>query len=418
MEKIKESKWTYVILSVLVAVILWLYVGADLDVETTVDLHNIPVVFEGEEDLADRGLMITQGANQTVDLKLRVKRNAAFFKFNSDTVSVVVDVSKIEEPSEYTTAYRLVTSGTVSSSSITDMTEERNITFTVSRRTERNVEVQGRLASGVEVAEGYQVGEFSIVPGTITVSGEASTVNQVDHALVTVTSEEPLSESYSGDLPIQLVDVDGNVLDMAALHLETDVDTVQVTLPVVQTKEVKLKVDLKAGGGATAENAEVTIEPETITVAGSADALNGVNEITLPKVIDLSQIYTQEEYTIPVQLDSELTNVSGVTQATVTIKISGLTTRTLEVETGSIEQINVPEGYTADVVTQTFQVQIRGEDADAVEAVIPSQLRVVADLSGVTATGSQTVPAQVYLDGSSDMGVVGSYRVSVSVQRG
>ena len=140
--------------------------------------------------------------------------------------------------------------------------------------------------------------------------------------------------------------------------------------------------------------------------------------ITLPKVIDLSQIYTQEEYTIPIQLDSELTNVSGVTQATVTIKISGLTTRTLEVETGSIEQINVPEGYTADVVTQTFQVQIRGEDADAVAAVIPSQLRVVADLSGVTATGSQTVPAQVYLDGSSDMGVVGSYRVSVSVRRG
>ncbi len=418
MRKIKESKWTYVILSVLVAVILWLYVGADLDVETTVELHNIPVVFEGEEDLADRGLMITEGANQTVDLKLRVKRNTAFFKFNNDTVSVVVDVSKIEEPSEYTTAYRLVTSGTVSSSGITDLSEERNITFTVSRRTERNVEVQGRLAPGVEVAEGYQVGEFSIVPGTITVSGEASTVNQVDHALVTVTSEEPLSESYSGDLPIQLLDVDGNVLDMAALHLETDVDTVQVTLPVVQTKEVKLKVDLKAGGGATVDHAQVDIEPKTITVAGSADALSGLNEITLPKVIDLSQIYTQEEYTIPIQLDSELTNVSGVTQATVTIKISGLTTRTLEVETGSIEQINVPEGYTADVVTQTFQVQIRGEDADAVAAVIPSQLRVVADLSGVTATGSQTVPAQVYLDGSSDMGVVGSYRVSVSVRRG
>ena len=256
MRKIKESKWTYVILSVLVAVILWLYVGADLDVETTVELHNIPVVFEGEEDLADRGLMITEGANQTVDLKLRVKRNTAFFKFNNDTVSVVVDVSKIEEPSEYTTAYRLVTSGTVSSSGITDLSEERNITFTVSRRTERNVEVQGRLAPGVEVAEGYQVGEFSIVPGTITVSGEASTVNQVDHALVTVASEEPLSESYSGDLPIQLLDVDGNVLDMAALHLETDVDTVQVTLPVVQTKEVKLKVDLKSGGGATLPGGE------------------------------------------------------------------------------------------------------------------------------------------------------------------
>lgn len=417
MEKIKESKWTYVILSILVAVIMRLYVGDSLNVETTLDLRNIPVVFEGEEDLADRGLMITDGANQTVNLKLRCNQRT-MFKLNSDTVSVVVDVSKIEEPQEYTTAYRLVTPSTVSSANVTDVTENRNITFTVGRRSERNVEVQGRLDPNVQVADGYQIGEFSIVPGTITVSGEADAVNEVDHALVTVTSEEPLSESYSGELPIQLVGVDGTVLDTEALRLDTDVDTVQVTLPVVQTKKVKLNVELKEGGGATVQNAEVKIEPESIVVAGSADALSGLTEITLPKSIDLSQIFTQEEYAIPIQLDSELTNVSGVTQATVTVKLNGLTTRTLEVETGSIERANVPEGYTAEVVTQTFQVQIRGADEEAVNAVIPSQLRVVADLSGVTATGSQTVPAQIYLDGSSDVGVVGSYRVSVSVQRG
>src|SRR5699024_7825784 len=45
-------------------------------------------------------------------------------------------------------------------------------------------------------------------------------------------------------------------------------------------------------------------------------------------------------------------------------------------------------------------------------------LRVVADLSGVTDTGNQTVPAQVYLDGSSDMGEVGSYQVSETIRRG
>lgn len=416
MEKIKESKWTYAILSVLVAFIMWMYVGSDLNVETTVDLYNVPVVFEGEESLADRMLMITQGGDQTVNLKLRVNRSA-LFKFNTSTVSVVVDVSKIEEPKEYTTTYRLVTPNTVSSSSVTDLTENKEITFTVARLIERNVEVQGRLGTDVVVADGYQIGEFSIVPGTVTVSGESSAVNQVDHAMVMVSSEEPLSESYTGELPVQLVGVDGQVLDQEALHLQIDVETVQVTLPVVQTKEVKLTVDLKAGGGATADHAEVDIEPKSITVAGSASALEGLTEITLPKIIDLSQIYTQEEYTIPIQLDSELTNVSGVTQATVTVKLSGLTSRTIEVETGSIEQANLPEGYTANVVTQSFQVQIRGEDAEAVEAVIASQLRVVADLSGVTAVGSQTVPVQIYLNGSSDVGVVGSYRVSVSVQR-
>ena len=55
---------------------------------------------------------------------------------------------------------------------------------------------------------------------------------------------------------------------------------------------------------------------------------------------------------------------------------------------------------------------------EAVDAVTASQVRIVADLSNLDlSTGSRTVPVKVYLDGSSEVGVVGEYNISISVSR-
>jgi YbbR domain-containing protein len=86
-------------------------------------------------------------------------------------------------------------------------------------------------------------------------------------------------------------------------------------------------------------------------------------------------------------------------------------------EVDSIEFINRPTGYTVQKVTQTRQVQIRGTE-EAVASVTPSQLRIVADLdNAVAATGTQTIPVKVYLDGRSDVGVVGEYNIVISISK-
>ncbi len=414
MEKQNGKHGLYVVLSVVLAICLWVYVSyIDTSTDSTYTIRNVPVEFTGLDTLEGRGLMITDGAEQTITLNVRTSWSAAL-RLSAETMSVTVDVSSIESPGTYTTGYRINYPTGVSSNSvsITGSTVQ-NVTYTVARRTERSVEVQGVFRG--EVADGYQREEFSFSPATILVSGEESAVNQVDHALVTITRDEPLSSTFTGEMPFQLIGLDGEVLDLEELNLETDVSTVQVTLPVVQLKEVELTVDLVPGGGATADNAQVTIEPETITVSGSESDLAGISTISLGEV-SLGDIFSQDTFTFDIQLSSGLENVSGVTQATVTVEITGLTTRTLEVD--NIQWINAPEGCTVDLVSQVRQVQIRGEE-EAVNAVVASQISIVADLTDAT-IGTQNVPARVYLNGTSDVGVVGAdgyYRVVVNIQR-
>ena len=68
------------------------------------------------------------------------------------------------------------------------------------------------------------------------------------------------------------------------------------------------------------------------------------------------------------------------------------------------------------MVTQVLSVQIRGK-AEYLDLIDSSQIRVVADLSEITSTGTFPVSARVYLDAAGTAGVIGTYTVMVNVSR-
>lgn len=411
MEISKKNKWLYAGLSILIAVILWMYVGKVVNPEVDGTVRNLPVTFVGLDVLEERGLMITGGADQTVTISVKGKRDVVN-QLSAETVSITVDVSSIAQTGTYTQAYQIIPSlsGAVASSSlmITDR-HPLNVEFTVAKLAVRTVSIQGSFTGSV--ADGYQAGEFSFSPATIEIRGEESIVNQIDFVQV-VLDKQNLAETYSGDLPYTFISFGGEVVD--GTDLETSVPLIHTTLPIVQLKEVPLTVNILAGGGATEENITYTISPKTIIVSGAASDLEPLKEVSLGN-IDLSKVLGSDVLTFPISLTSELSNVSGITEATVDISVKGLSTTTLEVD--NIELINIPSGCSAQSVTQSRQVQIRGE-GDAIAGVTASQLRIVADLTqAVAATGTQTVPVKVYLDGRNDVGVVGEYNIVVSISR-
>ncbi|MBS1384570.1 MAG: hypothetical protein HPZ90_09270 [Flavonifractor sp.] len=410
-KKITDSKWFYIVVSLLLTFVLWLYVGKEANPSVAAPVRGIKVTVAGLEKLEERGLMVSEGADQTITLDLQAKRNV-FNRLDNENITITVDVSNINEPGEVSLDYKI----TYPLSVYGEVIEERGkrpekIALTISRWTEKEVPVRAVLTGNV--AEDYQQGEFSLAPQTVTVRGREELVEQIDYAQVTV-SQEGMTETYRQEMPFVFIDRNGSPLEEEdASQLVTEESTILVTLPVYKLKEIPLTVDLVPGGGVTDVDSqvEVTFKPvDSIVVAGSEDDLEGLSELTVGSV-DLYQVFTSEDVTFPVQLSPELTNVSGVTEVTVTVAIKGLSTKVLEAN--KIELINVPEGYAAEAITQTCSIQIRGAQ-EAVDAVLASQLRIVADLSDRTA-GSQTVPVKVYLDGSSEVGVVGDYNIVVSI---
>lgn len=410
----KKNKGFYMVLSLLIAIGLWMYVGNENPNEEG-PVRNLPVTFSGLEILESRGLMISDGMDQTVTLNITGKRDV-FRLLSAETVDITVDVSSVQQPGSHTQAYQvsydLPPSASANSLVITDR-YPLNITYTVARKATRSIPVRGTIVGGA--AEGYQAGEFTFAPASLQVSGEESVVNQIDYAQVTLEQSD-MTQTYSGDLPYTFISFTGDLLEDVAVT--SDVSLVHTTLPIFQLKEVPLTVNLIPGGGITADTVDkyvtCTIEPESIMVSGAAADLEPLKEISLGNV-DLAKVLGTNTLNFTIPLAAELTNVSGVSEATVKLAVTGLTTSTMEVD--NIEVINTPAGYTVQKVTTSRQVQIRGS-ADAVASVTPNQLRIVADLqNAVAATGSQTIPVKVYLDGRSDVGVVGDYNIVISIRK-
>ena len=221
-----------------------------------------------------------------------------------------------------------------------------------------------------------------------------------------------MKESFSGELPLRLLDEKGQELDQTGLRFS--VESAYTVLPIVVVKEIPLTVEFVDGGGATQENIKYEIEPKTITVSGPEEDMLHLNELSVGS-IDLAQVMDTVTEEFPIYLPTELENVSGLANASVKVTISGLTTRAFEVS--NIELTNVPKGYKATLTTQVRTIVLRGTQKE-LDKVSAAQIRIVADLSELsTATGSYNVPVKVYLYTDGDVGVIGQNNVVINLSK-
>lgn len=419
-KKFTESRTFNIILSILVAMGLWVYVTTVVNNEGAVPVRNLPVSVLGEDVLRGKGFMIDPGVKLTVNLRLTGSRTAlANITANiSESLTATIDVSAIDEAGSYELPVKVTPRNTLTGSVTVENRNNLTLTVSISTMMEKTLDV--RTAFTGTVPEGYRSNPAEITPSTVQIQGPESVVSQIQYARVNIDGNG-LTKTFSGDLSFDYVTAEGQ--KVVSADIVSNVDAVNVILPIVKTLDVPLDVEFAYGGGITKENFDryvtYTIEPASIQISGDeadVDPLESTS-IKLGTVIDLASFTESQTYQIPIALDPGLTNDSGISQATVTVKISGLETKVLE--TQNIDVINVPEPYAASVVTQTLQVKVRGP-ADALVNIDGYQLRAVVDLKDESLRKAQfPFQARIYLDGDESCGVVtgkNDYIVVVNIE--
>lgn len=408
--KIINSKIFYMILAIVCAIALWLYVDIVEAPKSTTTISNIPVTFVGEDALEQEGLMITTGGDSTVTLKVEGPR-ASISQIDRTNIKITVQVSsQITGEGHYSLYYDISYPGSVSNDLRTVNKSVNTIDVDVVKMTSKNIEIKGKFTgSAVEGARVSDV-DFEFDQNTVKISGEQSKVEQIDHAEV-VLDQQNLSSTWSGTLPIHLVDQEGNEIDRT--DLVCDITEVYTIFPIRIVKEIPLTIDYTSGGGATEDNATAVISPETITISGSPDQLEQIDSIDLG-TIDLSNIVTSEVYTLEIPTPEGITIISGGSTAKVTISMSGLTTRM--VTTSDIEIINQPENVDVTLITKSLDVRIRGA-ASSMDLIRDEDVFVIVDLSGLDqiSSGTRTLDVTVGVRGFADVGAVGEYQVVASI---
>ncbi len=395
------------LIALLCSIGLWVYVVTTVNPEDTVTISGIPVTFYGQDEIQqDRSLLVTEGGDTLVSIDVTGKR-ADLKKLSAETVSAVVDVSRLRSAGDYSLSYEVTFAAELSDLevSVTDRTPYR-VSFTLAKMASKTIEVKGVFDGNV--AEGYMAEPMTFDHDTITIEGPEEIVNQVSYAQV-ILDRTNLDKTVTAELEYTLIDSAGEKVDSS--EITCDVTTIEVTLPVVMYKDIPLSVEFIDGGGATSNDVIYDIDPPSIMISGDATLLEGISQISLGN-IDLGDFGISEEYTFPILIPNDTKNVSGDESATVSVKIRGMETKTIRAT--NIAFVNKPEGYEPISMTQQLQILVRAKSTE-IDKIAANNVRVVADLSEITAPGTYTVPVTVYIDGYTNAGAIGEYSVVVLV---
>ena len=406
-----KNKLTSFLLSVAVAFGLWLYVTTTVSQEATLTIYNIPVVMEGESILSERNLMITAESSQDVDLTLSGKRSD-LIKVNSNNITLKVDLTKIYEAgSKIPLNYSITYPGDVASNAfVVENKNPGNIHVTVEERRTKDVPVTvkwvGSSPSGFMSDRENRVLDYD----SVSVVGPASVADQITQAVIEVDLSEQ-KESISQNFRYTLCDQEGNPVD--AQLITTNVEEIHLDVKIQMVKEVKLKLDVIYGGGATAGNTQITLEPATIRLSGGEAVLAELGDTINLGKIDLNVLEKSQSITFPIALPEGVTNLSNITEAKATIQFNNLGVKEFVVT--NIRAVNVPEGMQVDLITEKLTVTFRGAPGD-LSRMVPEDVEIIVDFAEAE-EGTTTFKPQIqWSEDFKSIGPVGTYSISATLE--
>lgn len=410
-----KSKILTLVASILIAFGLWFYVITVEHTQVDTTFHNIPVALDGKSVLDERDLIITSGTDLKVDLRLSGNRTN-LNKLKISDISVTVDLTKIYEEGEKELTYKVEIPG---GSTIEVVSREpSSIKLTVEKAVTAEVPLQVQLEQGALPTD-FELLNTQLSMENVIVRGPERLIGQIKSAKLMISAADiaqnrvATSDMVVLDKKYTLCDEQGQPITEYDL-LTVNKDEVRVEMQVAKVKDVPLVYDLVPGGGLTAADVSITLDSTTVRLAGSQADIDKLNVLSIG-VIDLTdpKIVSGQPFTRVLNLSENLTNISGITEVTVTVTFhKEVVTKTLEISSKQFQAVNKPQNLEPQYLTQKLKVTLRGTE-QALAQLDEKNVIVSVDLSNLHAGERLNFAATVWVEGTNEIGAIGTYYVNV-----
>ena len=277
------------IISLLSAMVLWMYVMAIVDPEETKLFENIPVTITNKNELNERDLVIYPEQDLTTNIYVTGKLSN-LKKVTKDDINVY---GQINNPLEGNNEIylKVSTSQRVNydfKNPVMIVTLEKIISEDKSIK----VDITG---SGKNNVDNIMLQDNI---DKVSVSGPRSLVNKVKRVVGTVKVNGELND-FSQSIKLEPVDANGKVVE--GIELEKDSVNVNITLLTQKTVPITLKLSDNSESGVN-----YTMSQNTVTIKGKKDIVDSINDIETQPV-NLSEILSGISKDVYLQVPSGIT---------------------------------------------------------------------------------------------------------------
>lgn len=417
---LNNSRVGRMILSGILAIVIWFILVLTAFPETTVIIKNVPIDFSLDGSYADvAGLSVMSHEEATVNVQLSGLRYV-IGDYSAEDIKVSLNLDAVRASGSYELAL-----------SVSSVNGDQ---FTVAEMEPKTVHVEFdylvtktlSVADGTLVADlsnvkaqiGYILDpdEVTITPGEVTVSGPKDYVDQITSCVVGFDGEYTFNKSTSSSNTVASLYSGDAVFENPKVTLNTD--SFNVLVPVYMKKVLPLGVEVQpTHDGFDLDSLSYTINPVGITVRTQDESVANLTEIFLG-YIDLRMVgpglNSVFEFDIP---KSDLySDISDNETAQVVFDLDGYSSKDINIPNSQIYIINAPDDYKCLVE----QERIRN-----VTVVGPSEIIDQIDASDVIAqinmldynvsAGDQIMTVTLFLPNYDNVWCMGTHKVYCSI---
>lgn len=381
------------VVSLIVAVALWLLVINIEDPQVTTTIKNIPVHILNESAITGNDEAYDILSGETIDIKVTGPRTivdslteedftaTADFKDLSKTNAVPIDVS---------------VNNTRYESKITISEKSENaMRLSVMALVEKEYEIGVRTNGTVQ--QGYILYKSTPKESTVVIKAPENVHEQISKVALLLNLTGSENEDFSYLCGVVAYDYGNRQLDTKTNHMTITNPNISVDGVVYYKKTVDINYKVVDNTGSNIIMTEYVASADTIDIVGLKEKLDGIHSIDIPEE---KTVLTDDRTEIKIDLNDYLPEGVMVyaedSMFTVTAKTENIVTKTISIRTGDIGIRNIPDGYEASISNSgNISIVLSGRQTD-IDGIDAEKLAPYVDLSSAV-VGENHVRVNVIL---------------------
>ena len=359
-----QSKKLNLLMSFVIAVVLWAYVIGEVNPVTTRSFVDVKINLENQIALEERGLAIESMSEETINVTVKGERSRVQNTEKADIYAEVNVGAAQTGRNELDINVRTPERVNVDDKSISKV--KMTVGELASEERPTKVVYVGTTDSN---SEPYTLEK---TPENVRIRGALSNVKKVSQVIAKVNVDQIKDKETVAEAELIPVDKNGKKVNWIRLSASQ----MQIKAVMTKTKKVDLEVPLQ-GGNPNNMKADF---PKTVTIKGNADIVKGITKIQTEPV-DLSEYDQNTTFELKPILPDGIQLAAG-SDLTAKITLSSTENKNISFEGSDIDVIGLEDNLNASI---TDSVVISAEGAKSLlEDVNKDDFTVAVDVSGLS----------------------------------
>ena len=288
------------IISLLSAIVLWMYVMAVVDPEDTKLYENIPITITNLNEIKDLGLVVDPDDNLVTSVYIKGKLSD-LQKISANNIDVYGTVSNPIEGQN-----QLYFRASVNDKVTTEFKSD-----TIVINLEKSIEEEKNITVNITGVYKDNVDKVDLDKTKVVVSGPRSSVDSVKYVQATFDANKESVDTKSTELELKALDSEMNEVD----HVTLEFNKVTAKVSYFQQKQVKINPIFSSNESNLVQDQDFTIIPSEINIKGKSDVINNIDSINT-KIINVDELGTNNKI-----VDLDIPDGINADKDSVTIKL-------------------------------------------------------------------------------------------------